>query len=245
MMKRPYGFAPSAFEAYLQACAEAKIAPYRVTQTIGNAPASAGYHAKDGEENGAPYCAATDLSDNGLSHAQIRKWLDRLAAHGFAGWFRNWEGNTHIHVVYAALDMKSQLFLQVVDFLNDRNGLKGHAKEKFYAAPPEYDRLIARGLKAKNPMLWAAHEERIPKAYRKDIPARLFVNGQQVKEAYLAGGSWYCPEGALSEILGGTTMTPSLLAPVAALLKRWGWRNEKYTPNFAAQNRADLRVVQI
>lgn len=246
-MKRPYGFAPSAWTEYLVACQSAGISPDRVVQTIGNAKASAGYHAKDGTENGAPYCAAVDLSVRGLTQAQVKKWLAALAKAGFAAWYRfegSWANNKHIHAIYCGLDMKEPLFLQVVDFVNDRNGLVGHAVEKFYTAPPELDKPLVKALKAANPKLWAKYEDRIPAAYRKDTPPKLLVNDKIVEGAYLAGGHWYAQEGALAEILGGPTMNPSLIQPVDAVFKRWGWRVEKYTGRLATMNRVDIRAVK-
>jgi len=250
-MNRPYGMAPSTFEKYQKACGAANINPNRVSQTIGDAPASNGFHAQDGTVlyNGkqVPYCASVDLGDNGLTHKQIKGWLVALAARDIYGWFRDWENNTHLHVVDSALEMKEGLFLQGVDYLNDRNGLKGHAKETFYTAPPEYDRSIARELKRSNPKFWAKYENRIPKHYRNDEPPRLFVNGKQVKEAYLSNGTWYCQEGALAVILGGTTQTEALIAPVMALANRWGWvkdGEDGYNQRLATMNRADLRLVK-
>jgi hypothetical protein len=104
------------------------VAAWRITQTIGNAPASAGYHAQDGSVDGRPYCAATDLSVSGLSSAQIHNLLERLAKAGFAAWYRKdgadgWRGANHLHVVYANAKMKAQLRAQVRSFLVGRNGL--------------------------------------------------------------------------------------------------------------------------
>jgi hypothetical protein len=106
----------------------AGVAGWRITQTIGNAPASAGYHAQDGSVNGAPYCAATDLSVSGLTSTQIHNLLEKLAKVGFAAWYRKdgvdgWSGANHIHVVYANAKMKTQLRAQVRSFLVRRNGL--------------------------------------------------------------------------------------------------------------------------
>jgi hypothetical protein len=106
----------------------AGVAAWRITQTIGNAPASAGYHAQDGSVNGQPYCAATDLSTSGLTATQIHNLLEKLAKAGFAAWYRKngvdgWSGANHIHVVYANAKMKSQLRAQVRSFLVGRNGL--------------------------------------------------------------------------------------------------------------------------
>src|SRR5688572_14435019 len=49
----------------------AGVAAWRITQTIGNAPASAGVHLADGSVNGKPYTAAVDLSTSSMSAAQI------------------------------------------------------------------------------------------------------------------------------------------------------------------------------
>lgn len=106
----------------------AGVASWRITQTIGNAPASAGYHAQDGSVSGQPYTAATDLSTSGMTATQIHNLLERLAKVGFAAWYRKngvdgWTGANHIHVVYANCKMKSQLRAQVRSFLVGRNGL--------------------------------------------------------------------------------------------------------------------------
>lgn len=114
----------------------------RITQTIGNAAASAGYHAEDGRVDGEPYCAAVDLSTRGLDQAEIRDLLDRLGRHGFAAWYR-WPGHDgwpadeapHIHAVFAGVRMKEALRGQVRDFLVDLNGLASHREYTFWDAP--------------------------------------------------------------------------------------------------------------
>lgn len=111
----------------------------RILQTIGNAPASAGTHAQDGVVNGHPYSAATDLSVSGLSNAQIKNLLARLAKVGFAAWFR-WPGHDgwpaseirHIHAVYANAKMKSSLRSQVRSWLVGRNGLVSNTPYSFF-----------------------------------------------------------------------------------------------------------------
>jgi hypothetical protein len=110
----------------------AGVAAWRITQTIGNAPASAGFHAQDGTVNGQPYTAAVDLSVSGLSSSQIHNLLEKLAKVGFAVWYRKdgvdgWSGANHLHAVYANCKMKSQLRAQVRSWLNGRNGLSSNA----------------------------------------------------------------------------------------------------------------------
>jgi len=115
------------------------ITASRILQTIGNAPASAGTHAQDGVVNGHPYSAATDLSVSGLSNAQIKNLLARLAKVGFAAWFR-WPGHDgwpasearHIHAVYANARMKTALRSQIRSWLVGRNGLVSNTLYSFF-----------------------------------------------------------------------------------------------------------------
>jgi hypothetical protein len=110
----------------------------RITQTIGNAPASAGYHAQDGTVGGKPYTAAVDLSVSNLSSTEIHNLLERLAKVGFAAWYRKngsdgWVGANHIHAVYANCLMKTQLRAQVKSWLVGRNGLVSNTTYKWHA----------------------------------------------------------------------------------------------------------------
>jgi hypothetical protein len=106
----------------------AGVAAWRITQTIGTAPASAGVHLADGSVNGKPYTAAVDLSVSSMSSTQIHNLLEKLAKVGFAVWYRKsgsdgWSGSNHIHAVYANCKMKSALQSQVRSWLVGRNGL--------------------------------------------------------------------------------------------------------------------------
>ena len=128
-----YGLHPRASDA-LRA---AGVAEWRITQTIGNAPASAGYHAQDGTANGHPYTAAVDLSVSGLTATQIHNLLERLAKVGYAAWYRRngsdgWVGANHIHAVYANCMMKSQLRSQIRSWLVGRNGLVSNTIYRFH-----------------------------------------------------------------------------------------------------------------
>lgn len=117
----------------------AGVTASRITQTIGNAAASAGTHAQDGTVNGLPYSAATDISVTGLSDTQIRNLLSKLAKAGFAAWFRfpghdGWPASEarHIHAVYANAKMKASLRSQVRSWLVGRNGLASNTLYTFY-----------------------------------------------------------------------------------------------------------------
>jgi hypothetical protein len=115
----------------------AGVQAWRITQTIGNATASAGYHKADGTVNGRAYTAAVDLSTSGLSTSQIHNLLERLAKVGFAVWYRKngsdgWSGSNHIHAVYANCKMKTQLRSQVRSWLVGRNGLVSNTIYNFH-----------------------------------------------------------------------------------------------------------------
>jgi hypothetical protein len=115
----------------------AGVSAWRITQTIGNATASAGYHKQDGTVNGQPYTAAVDLSVSGLTSTQIHNLLERLAKVGFAAWYRKsgsdgWVGANHIHAVYANCRMKTQLQSQIRSWLVGRNGLVSNTLYKWH-----------------------------------------------------------------------------------------------------------------
>ena len=143
-----WGLAPDASDELR--CAG--VAASRISQTIGTAAASAGYHAQDGTIDGHAYCAATDLSTSGLSHTEIRALLGRLADGGFAAFYRRpgydgWPSDEapHIHAIYAGVPMKWQLDGQVTDWLNGRNGLTSHTAYTFWQ-PSDAQRAHVRAL---------------------------------------------------------------------------------------------------
>ena len=112
-----------------------------ISQTIGNAPASAGYHAQDGTAGGQPYTAAIDIRIGGRSTSQIKALLGSLGSYGFAAWYRKpgsdgWPSDEapHIHAVYAGCAMKSALDGQVKDYRAGLNGLSSHTRYTFWTA---------------------------------------------------------------------------------------------------------------
>jgi hypothetical protein len=120
----------------------AGVTAERISQTIGSAPASAGYHAADGTVDGMPYTAAVDLRTRDLSETEIRALLVRLGENGFAAWYRKpgsdgWPASEapHIHAVFAGVVMKSALRGQVRDFLAGLNGLASHTTYRFWPPP--------------------------------------------------------------------------------------------------------------
>ena len=127
----------------------AGVAASAITQTIGNAAASAGYHAADGTANGLDYTAAVDIRTRDLSLNEIRALLVRLGQNGFAAWYRQpgsdgWPSSQspHIHAVFAGVRMKSQLRGQVRDFLQNKNGLSSHSQYRFWTIPREIKDLV-------------------------------------------------------------------------------------------------------
>jgi len=110
-----------------------------ISQTIGNAAASAGTHAQDGTFMGFAYSAATDIRLAGRTAAQIAVLLDKLASVGFAAWYRKpgsdgWPSSDapHIHAVYVGAPMKLILRNQVRDWMAGKNGLASHTTYKFH-----------------------------------------------------------------------------------------------------------------
>ncbi len=157
-MQRPYGMAPAAFDAYIRACFHAGVSPDRVRQTIGNAPASKGFHKRDGilldGAQPVPYCAAVDLDTGNLKPEQIRALLLELARQGFAAWYRytgSFTTNRHIHAIFVGLRMKLALQRQVLAFLNNRDGLADDGPEKFWTPPTELDPPIRAAWLRANP----------------------------------------------------------------------------------------------
>jgi hypothetical protein len=132
------------------------IAAGDISQTIGSAPASAGYHAKDGTVDGQPYTAAVDIRTVGRSEAQIRTLLTNLGNRGFAAWYRKpgsdgWPSSEapHIHAVYAGCAMKPELDGQVKDYRAGLNGLASHSRYTFLAFPQAMRDAVYK--------LWDAH----------------------------------------------------------------------------------------
>ena len=118
----------------------AGVSASSISQTIGYATASAGYHAPDGTAGGLAYTAAVDLRTGGLTTTQIRALLARLGENGFAAWYRQpgsdgWPSSEapHIHAVFAGVVMKSELRGQVRDYLSGRNGLASHTLYRFWS----------------------------------------------------------------------------------------------------------------
>ena len=114
------------------------VSASRITQTVGDAPDSAGVHLADGTVNGKAYSAAVDLSTSGMTEPQIHNLLEKLGKVGYAAWYRKtgvdgWNGVKHIHGVYANCKMKEALRSQVRSWLVGRNGLLSNTLYQWHA----------------------------------------------------------------------------------------------------------------
>lgn len=161
--------APNAFAAYQRAFKDSGLPPFRIVQTASGAlnggrsvKASAGTHDVDFRlPSGEGVSGAVDLSVwkvRGVrrwDEARIRWALFNLADEGFAGWYRHrgsFARNLHIHAIYVGMHLKESLRLQVRDFLNDRTGLVGHARETFWTCPSSVDARIKALFLKHNPV---------------------------------------------------------------------------------------------
>ena len=86
-LSRPDGMHPVAFGAFVRACNEARVQPFRIGQMLGDDPRSFGYHRRDGtfRESGArrEYSAAVDIGVWDLNETQIARFCRRAGAAGF------------------------------------------------------------------------------------------------------------------------------------------------------------------
>lgn len=130
----------------------------QITQTIGNAAASAGTHAQDGTVDGKPYSCATDISISGKTEAQIKTFLGQLGAVGFAGWYRKpgsdgWPADEapHVHAIWAGAKMKLALRDQTRAWLAGRNGLVSNTTYQFYQWPQSSKDLVRARFVSVNP----------------------------------------------------------------------------------------------
>jgi hypothetical protein len=153
-MNTPSGMHPDAWVAWQKA----GIPASRIGQTIGNAAASAGTHARDGTADGHGYCAATDVRVRDLDRAEVIALAQKLAAVGFAAFVRipgedHWPATEvrHIHAVYAGCAMKEALRHQVHDFCHGLNGLASHAAYHCYTPSPESVQTVRTLFLAHNP----------------------------------------------------------------------------------------------
>ena len=132
------------------------IKEWQITQGYGTAKASAGYHKPEGTIDNHFYSSCVDLT---WSIASI-ELKDRLIEAGFCPFFREWTGNYHIHAVfvgakdgYGKVRILPGPRMQIIDYINGKDGLVGHNMLVGKYAPNAEQRLqIKRQYEA-----WAPH----------------------------------------------------------------------------------------
>ncbi len=104
-----------------------------ITQAVGDASASAGYHFAEGYIDGHGYSSCVDL--RAADPFWSRDWASRAYAANQVPFFRTWiDGmSPHIHMVSIGLrDQRGQVCIrpgprmQIIDFTRGLNGLVGH-----------------------------------------------------------------------------------------------------------------------
>lgn len=164
---------PDAREALFRAFKHANLTPV-IVQTMGAAAASAGTHNAagkypDGNNSWHDYSACIDISVNQnakrlsdgasieMTPARIKWLLYCLSEEGIAAWYRTKQQGFefHIHAVCAMVKMGPLPQRQIVDFVNNRTGLRSNKIETFWVPDDENDELIANLFKKSNP--GAAH----------------------------------------------------------------------------------------
>lgn len=118
-----------------------------VTQAWGTkVKASAGFHDPEGwvtDEFGKHrYSSCVDLTGRLPFSPELKS---HLISAGFCPFFRDWTGNRHIHCVYVKFSTilegpKSQ----IIDYIEGKNGLVGHAKLNGPLAPTKEERKIVK-----------------------------------------------------------------------------------------------------
>jgi hypothetical protein len=127
---------------------------HRITQALNKATAKNNYHNVDSLINDQEYTGAVDISVRCLNTDQIRSLLSKLAASGFAGWYRmdgvdGWHGPPHVHAVWAGAKLKPILRWQIDSWMEGRNGLVSNLNYAFWQ-PSDGERLKIREIIRRN-----------------------------------------------------------------------------------------------
>jgi len=157
---KPQGLHPDAYAA-LRSLALA----HRITQGINHSQERGNVHDTDGTVNGKAYTGAVDISVRCLTQAEIRTLLARLAAAGFAAWYRKdgqdgWSGPPHIHAIWAGCRLKSVLQQQVESWLDGTNGLGSNRPYQFWQALAEMKDKVSKLYRSFN---WGPRGHRVKK----------------------------------------------------------------------------------
>ena len=148
---KPTGVYPDALAAL-----EGLSLGHRITQGINYSTASSNVHGRDVTVNGRDYTGAVDISVLCLSEENVKELLGRLAAAGFAAWYRNpgkdgWKGPRHVHAVWAGCSLKPVLQKQIASWLDGRNGLALDKPYAFWTPDAEMKQKVRTLYDASNP----------------------------------------------------------------------------------------------
>lgn len=176
---------------------ELGVTSRQITQTVGTAPASKGFHSAEGQIDGIDYTSCIDLSWELAS----REFKTRMVQAGFAPFFRHtgsFADNRHIHAVSIGLrDSQRRCRIlpgprqQIIDATRNLNGLVGHAPiETAYSFTK--DELAA---------MYQAYADWVP-----DVATRVVgPDGKQILcYAFLEHGTARCDLRPLANALGVT-----------------------------------------
>jgi len=109
------------------------VTPGDMTQVVGTATASAGYHLAEGYIDGRPYTSCADLAAH--DRFLTRAWASRAYAAKRIAFFRDYQDHMsqHIHVVSVGLRdqwgrtrIQPGPRMQIIDFIRGLNGLVNH-----------------------------------------------------------------------------------------------------------------------
>lgn len=147
---RPKGLHPGALSAL-----EGISLAHRITNSLNTSPKRGNVHNADGTVNGQPYTGAVDISVRCLTEEQIKSLTGRLADSGFAAWYRKpgqdgWNGDPHIHAVWAGCSLKPVLRKQVESWLAGRNGLASDRVYQFWQPSDEMKAKVESLYRASN-----------------------------------------------------------------------------------------------
>jgi hypothetical protein len=142
-MQRKAGVHTSTWQRWQQIHTELGFPLNNITQSVGDAPQSAGFHKADGtfkNEKGKAekYCASFDVSLLHPHHykgAELALLMVRALHYDILCFWRvRGQGFTspHLHNIDCRLKMKAQLQRQVREWLNGGDGLVGNEPDPFW-----------------------------------------------------------------------------------------------------------------
>lgn len=142
-MQKRKGMHPKTWQRWGNVIISAQVPWNNITQTVGSAPESAGFHAADGTyaltgKARAEYCACFDVSvwnPTHLTGAQVgRICLTALSELILVFWRTEAQNfsTAHLHCIDVTLPQKQQTVNQVLEWLKGGDGLVGSHVDPFW-----------------------------------------------------------------------------------------------------------------